>query len=469
MIRLTILYLFVGTVMIVSVRRWYVGLCGLVFLTVLTQHPSMPTKMIGVPGLNPWNATLLVVTICWLINRRFDPPRVPTSRTTWLLISLYTLLVITSGLAATYQSATSKTVLSARFAPFEVIVETIINPLKYLMVGVLFFDGARTRKRARMALYCAIGSGLLYSLLMFKSMKLGVFTIDYQAARRLTDKLVGLFANDLAELFAFTLWAGIIAAFVMNKGWRRLAWIGLILSIVPTFVSLKSRAGFLAFAMTGVILATMRWRKIFLLLPLGAACVVMIAPKVVDRVLTGVGGRSENAESGNDLDEISAGRVTNLWPPVIDQIAKSPWFGHGRFAILSTPAADEIRSREGSLPHHPHNSYLEILIDAGIFGLLIGLTCAGALLIVSGSLMRLRGDPLITALGAAGFAAMTCELTAGIAGSSFFPTQSSVPYLCVWGVALRVHAERVQYSRSYSKATRRQVYQPALRAVRVEG
>jgi hypothetical protein len=56
------------------------------------------------------------------------------------------------------------------------------------------------------------------------------------------------------------------------------------------------------------------------------------------------------------------------------------------------------------------------------------------------------------------------ELTAGIAGSSFFLTQSTVPYLCVWGMALRV-AANAKYAPAPVQPLlqRRGFYRPVLR------
>ena len=70
MIRVGLLYLVVVVLMIVAPRRWYASLCGLLFLTVLTQHPDTPARVFGVPGLNPWNALLFVFVGCWLFTRR---------------------------------------------------------------------------------------------------------------------------------------------------------------------------------------------------------------------------------------------------------------------------------------------------------------------------------------------------------------------------------------------------------------
>jgi O-antigen ligase len=442
MIRLTLLWLFVGALMVIATRHWYVSLCGLVLLTVFTQHPSMPTSMFGVQGMNPWNATLLVIATLWLLTRRLDGPRAPVSHTVAALFAAYVLLIVLSGLAAVFDASSVQGPAARKLDTAGMAVETIVNPLKYVLLGVMFFDGARTRRRVWMALLAATVSGMLYAVLTFKSIGMRVFTIDFRDARRLTDKLVGLFANDMGELLAFTLWAALIMLLVIRPKWARLLWVAGTATAVPTFVALKSRAGYLALCTIGLVLGTIRWRRVLLLFPLAAIVVVALAPSVGERVFTGV-----STDTGEqDWDQISAGRTTNIWPPVLDQIAESALFGHGRYGIYREPCYWQILARERVVPGHPHNSYLEILLDAGLFGLLVVSLCMAGIISASWTLSRQRTDRLTGVLGCVGLVAAISELTAGVAGSSFYPTQSAIPYLCVWGAALAVSAERRAHS-----------------------
>ncbi len=435
MLRLALLNLVVIGLMLLAVRRWYWALCGLLFLTVFSQHPSMPTNMLGIQGLNPWNATLAVIIVFWFINRRDDPDAQPLPGAAFVLIGAYLVVVIGSTVAAAADADSVHWVFTRRSTQW-LFVNGTVNPLKYLVVGLLFMDGARTRQRVRFALFSAIGSALLYSLLMFKSMKHGVFTIDFEDARRMTDKLIGLYANDLAELLAFALWGALCLTMLLKERWHKGAWLLIVLASVPTFISLKSRAGFLAFCVAGLVLGALRWRRILIAFPVVVLITTAAVPSVRERALAGLAAE----ETGADWDEVSAGRITNIWPPVIEQIAESPIIGNGRFAILRKECHAKILAAERSLPTHPHNSYLEILLDAGLIGLLVCLLLMAAIVRAGWHLMR-QDDPLFKTLGTVALIAVVTELSAGVAGSSFFPTQSAVPYLCIWGAAYRAHLE----------------------------
>lgn len=440
MLRLTVLYIFVGGLMLLSVRRWFLALCGLMFLTVLIQHPSMPREMAGIQGLNPWNATFFVIFVSWMINRRFESGRSSASPRLLVGFAAFSAMLILTGLFAITDVPALQGDGGARYTARDIFVDTVINPMKYLLVGVMFFDGATTRERVKQALFAGVGSGLCYAAMMYKTLKLGVFTMDYSAARRATDKLVGLYANDMAEVLAFTLWAAVLLGLMIDRNWLRAVWLLAVVAVVPAFFALKSRAGMLAFSMTAMVLGLLKWRRILFAMPVALLLTVAFAPDVVDRVTTGIHAESAGE---NDWEAISAGRVTYLWPAALEQISHSPIFGHGRYAILRTGAFDTILDAVGRVPTHPHNSYLEVLLDAGVVGLLTCLAVMFGLTRAAWMLLRERNDRLITAVGAVAMIAVVTELSAGIAGSSFYPTQSAVPYLCVWGVAMRLATEKV--------------------------
>lgn len=442
MIRLTVLYILIAVLSCVALRKWYWSLCGLLFVTVLTQNPSMPTMIGGIQGLNPWNATFLIIALAWILDRRRDPKRAGTSPQAIILVLLYIAMLCTIGFIAAMDAGGFRGEYANRMTSKEILIETIINPLKYLAVGLMFYDGALTRRRVKMALFSAVGSGLCYSLLMFKSLREKVFTINYSQARRVTDKTIGLFANDLAQLTAFTLLAACVLVLIIRPVWLRVLWLSIAVAAIPAFVSLKSRAGFLAFCLAGLALGVLRYRKLLLLLPVVVLFVVAIDPSIMDRAMQGVGERSNQT----DWDEVSAGRMTYLWPPTMEQIRKSPIIGHGRYGILRTDCYDAmIAAGARGVPQHPHSAYLEILLDAGSIGFVICMTCFGAIAWACWILLQNRRDPLISVLGGVGIVAIVVLMTAALTGSSFYPTQSAVPYLCVWGVVVRVAAEQRAY------------------------
>jgi O-antigen ligase len=62
---------------------------------------------------------------------------------------------------------------------------------------------------------------------------------------------------------------------------------------------------------------------------------------------------------------VSAGRIEGIWLPLLPEVAKNPVFGNGLGATLwSFPMQNGAMDPVG----HPHNAYLEALLDMGIVG-----------------------------------------------------------------------------------------------------
>ena len=75
---------------------------------------------------------------------------------------------------------------------------------------------------------------------------------------------------------------------------------------------------------------------------------------------------------GMGVDEgaagMSAGRVTDIWEPLLPQLIDRPFFGHGLQSVLWAPA---MRMDEMFAVTHPHSAFLAALLDFGIVGALL--------------------------------------------------------------------------------------------------
>jgi len=74
---------------------------------------------------------------------------------------------------------------------------------------------------------------------------------------------------------------------------------------------------------------------------------------------------------GHGLNAITAGRIDGLWLPLLPEVLESPLFGSGHNSILWSEA---MRLGGGSsvlLVTHPHNAYLQALLDMGVIGLVL--------------------------------------------------------------------------------------------------
>jgi len=166
------------------------------------------------------------------------------------------------------------------------------------------------------------------------------------------------------------------------------------------------------------------------------------APGATSRMLAGFGETDVAGE--NIINKYNATTGRNLiWPVVISKIGESPVFGFGREATRRTGVRERLRAIDRDVDAgHPHNAYLEVLLDSGLIGFVI---IVGLYMIIWVHSVRLfvdRGDPIYTAVGGLALALLTGHLVAHIGGQSFYPEVTDVGLWCAIGIMFRLHVER---------------------------
>jgi O-antigen ligase len=144
-----------------------------------------------------------------------------------------------------------------------------------------------------------------------------------------------------------------------------------------------------------------------------------------------------------DEYEITSGRNI-AWSYVIPKIGESPLFGYGRQAMIRTGIYQKLMDDYdgGETFPHPHNAYLELLLDNGYFGFLLVIPLYLMVLVHAFRVLLDRGDPLFAAVGGTACSLVLALLIAGMASQSFYPREGSVGMWCAIGLLLRVSVER---------------------------
>ena len=367
--------------------------CGVVLAILLVPLSGsatlFPHEMFGIVGLNPLNLLLAGTCCSWLLHafadgslRRFLPRP---------LLLLYLLPILVAGLIGTrhiHQIAPTLLVVYQGLDfpdALSYLRELMIKPL--LMVVFALLVAAAAAKSARPARFLLPAFVSMFAMSMIVPVYVAESGIGLHALAGSDEReflsALGLHANDLGRLYAiayalllFT-WA---EAREVPLRWVLLAAAGLTAAaLVLTF----SRGAFVELAVVSALYVL--WRRS----PrtVAAAVVVVIAALVLapaalyERLSTG---------EGAGLDAISAGRVDGLWLPLLPEVLKHPLFGNGISSILWS---EPMRTSAGHqvLPvTHPHNAYLEALLDMGIVGTV--LLCAYFVHVFSG-LRELSRDP----------------------------------------------------------------------------
>lgn len=441
---LAIGFLLWGLSAVYAWKDWYKSLCGLIVFTAVFQHPDMPKAILGVPGLNPWNLLFLIVLCAWMAQRgserlRWDMPRVPAFL---LLLGLGIEIIGFSRLIMDRESLYEDLTTSG------LISEYLVNTVKWVIVGLLLFDGCRVRRRLALALASVFSFYVLISLQVLRSV-LPALGLDAGALSKFAmveiATTIGYHKNDMSVMLAGAFWALIaLRATVISRCYRAIIGLGSVTVLLAQGIT-GGRAGYLAWCAIGLTLGFVRWRRYLLLVPLLVALAGVFLPSVVDRALHGLSGDGEIRFESIDLEDVTAGR-TLIWPLVIDQIWNAPFIGHGRAAMQRTGVSSQVQEIQliDAFIGHPHNAYLEMLLDSGLIGLMIALALYGTFLAFAIALLREHRNTEQIALGGIGLSVVLALLVGAVTGQSFWPREPTFAMWCVIGLLLRVWTDRTR-------------------------
>ena len=202
------------------------------------------------------------------------------------------------------------------------------------------------------------------------------------------------------------------------------------------------RSGYIACGATFVLLCFLRWRRYLLLSPLLVLILPIALPGATARMLSGFGETNATGEESIHMKAVTTGRSV-FWPLVIDKIGESPIFGYGRRAMQRT-GLTELSGLEldDQGVGHPHQAYLQVLLDNGIIGFIIVIGLYTCLWIYSVRLFVDRTDPLYSAAGGVALALVTGPIVACMGGQSFYPNRIDVGMWCAIGIMLRLYVAR---------------------------
>jgi len=394
-----------------------IGVALLIVLLPVSASHVFPHSIAGIVGLNPLNLLLAGTLGSALLHR--DSAAAVVRSASPQLVFLYVLPMIVAG-AIGYRHVGE---IPAYFSAMELVDFTdamgyvrdlLVKPLFIVLFAML--AGAAAARSPKLSGFLG---PMVVSIWMMCLLTIGFVYLSGASLRELSSATsrnfflpLGIHANDLGRLYTVA-YALLLYTFASTTD-HRLRFV-LMLSMGAAIVALTltfSRAAFFGFAVVNVLfLFSRRHLKTLLFGAVLLAALLFALPGAVyDRLATGW---------GNGLDAITAGRFNEIWLPLLPEVMGSPIYGHGLGAILWADA-----TREGLILQvtHPHNGYLEALLDVGIAGTI--LVCAFFAWVWKG-FRRLARDPALDAAqrgffeGAA--VGLLSFLLAGFFGSSLMP------------------------------------------------
>ena len=435
------LYILVAGLAIYAWKDWFKSLCGLLLMMAVMEHAYMPKNIAGIQGLNPWNVLFVSIFLAWLASRRREGLKWDMPGRVQLVMILYLGVIVLGFFRALYDMSYIENYPIARL-----ISDELINTIKWVLPGLLLFDGCRSRKRLKLALVCLLGMYLVISLLVIRRMPfalvLGGATENLMHTRKKLTRTVGYSAPDLSAFLAGASWAMVAAAPLVRRKIHKV-WFFCAAGTAAFAQALTGgRAGYVAWGATGLILCLVKWRKYLILAPIVPIVLYVIFPGAAQRMLTGFGHTNLAGESSVDSFELTSGRM-QIWPHVIEKIEEAPIAGYGRLAMKRTGLTTFLGDKYGdseAFPH-PHNMYLEFLLDNGIVGFIPIIAFFIIIGVYSLRLFR-DSDPLLAATGGTALALILAQLISGMGSQHFYPKEST---MCMWAaifLSVRVYLDR---------------------------
>jgi O-antigen ligase len=426
-------------VIVYAQRNWYRALCALIVFTALTEYPGLPNPL-EAKGFNHWSIMLAAVTIGWAINRLAHPRPWSIPRGWMIAFGVYLLVECIAVVRLCVDLDTFRqhaAVLNPAYGYYDVravLVENLYAPMRYMLLGFLLLDGARTQERVLLGLVAVLAAVLLYALVVDKEIPIAGLAANGMQYRQRVSKWTNRHPNDLARIFCAAFWVG-VSMWQLRIGSFKLR-VAALASMVFVLLALGhtlSRGGYLAFVAAGLVSSVVvrSWRTLAVLGTVIAA-VLVFAPSVTDRLMTGV----DTSGSGqHDMGEVTAGRDV-IWSAAVEGFKASPVIGHGCYGYVLSPAlAQSLTNGGGEI--HPHNAYLEMLLDHGILGALGRLAPFLYVLWAGVVLVRRRSAAILRLMGASAVVWVATTLVMGISGQHWGFTEDLFTFWCVAGLTAR--------------------------------
>ena len=352
-----------------------IGVVLLILLMPISSSRFFPHAILGINGLNPLNLLLVGTLGSYLFRRlserslgRFMPRP---------LLWLYIVPILIAGALGVPHFGDIPPVLFNRLLEFDTVTgyvrELVVKPLLIVIFALLVGAAvSRSDKPEKFLIPTLISIWVMCSMVIVFVYQSGVSLAELASStsREFLSPL-GMHANELGRMYEVS-YALLLFTWAESKESKlRFALFASMAPVVFALMLTFSRGAFLGFIVVNVLF--LLWRRNLKTLIFGAllaAIALFLLPGAVyDRVTTGFG---HGFGSGTDM--ISAGRIEHLWLPLLPEVPRSPIYGHGLGSILWSEPMRRGAGLAILVAGHPHNAYLQALLDMGAAGLI--LVCA---------------------------------------------------------------------------------------------
>ncbi len=365
---LNALYLCVSLLGCVFILRDFrIGVVLLIVLMPISSSTVFPHAMLGITGFNPLNLLLVGTLGSCLLHGLFDGGvrRFLPGPLLWLYVVPF---LIAGAMGSRHVGDIPPAFFMYDLLDFhdaagylrDLVVKPLFMVIFALLVGAA---GSRSGKPENFLVPTLISiwaMGLLVIVFVSQS-GVALSWLASSTSRGFLSPL-GMHANDLGRLYAVA-YALLLFTWAESKdAGLRLALLVSMGMVVVALVLTFSRGAFLGFIVVNVLF--LLWRRnaktlIFTAL-LATGALFALPGAVYDRITTGY---------GEGLNVMSAGRIEEIWLPLLPEVLRSPIYGSGLGSMLWSEAMRGAGTTMLGITQ-AHNAYLETILDMGIAGLI---------------------------------------------------------------------------------------------------
>jgi len=348
-----------------------VGAVLLIVLLPLSTSNVFPHELMGFKGLNPINVLVLATLGSYLLHGRIGHAGAFVPKP---LLWLYLVPFFIAGLLGTRHAEDIFPVFyEAESINFTEALgyfrDLVVKPALIVAVALLVAAAvAKAQKPERFFTPIVISIWAICLLEIIFVATSGIRSIGELAAPGTARQfllVIGMHANDFGRLFAMA-YALILFLWWEEKEPRFKLVLFLTMGIISVALLLTfSRGAFLGFLLVNALFLMWKFnaKTLSLALLAGVVAAAFAPGYLYSRITLGF-------DSG-DVETLTAGRVAGIWLPLLPEIWKSPLWGNGVGSVTwSYPMLTEAMTAV----LHPHNAYLEAVLDAGFIGLALFLT-----------------------------------------------------------------------------------------------
>ncbi len=432
--------LWAGATCVALLTRVKLGI-GMLLITMSVPSAVLPTRMLNVTGLNAFNPPFLILLLKVLIDG-LPPSRHPRKLAVAFIIVLVLYFVTIVRSMIDFDTLVIAGVHAVAYAGSTLAYarDFLIKPAQYLFVLIVAARYLTTEEEQRNALFpivVAFTVGVVYCL--GENNLLGELLTGHIPNIKHIHGQAGVFGAHPNTAIIQISCVMFVALALVSWGppdWRRWVLVACLPVLGVSVLVCGSRAAMLSLATGAVVVAfyvpaTFRTRA-----TIAGVCAGAVVAGIV--FVPSIRAKATDVVTQGPWQALYSERE-DIWDFLRVDVEKSFVIGRGRHAVARSENYHKIKRRESNIDH-PHNAYLEILLDSGLVGLALVMRLLWLLVQQLRWRLRMAHPRALPIAPFAGLCALAAFCVAGLTGQTMYPRGYNVFLwlLLMWGTVVPV-------------------------------